>query len=1069
MAGIPPLLLLLLQIFLPFIRTYEFHPIQVVETINVNPMADSMQNLESLAVKEEYKKPKWTAKTYKSVVKSEDAAGDVGFFLPYRSLDFLDESGYNGVESPKVVNIQPEVGSNQPKEDNSRKEENQSPQQEYNQPQEEYKPLQEEYQPPQEEYKPPQEEYKQPQEEYKPPQEEYKPPQEEYKPPPEEYKPPKEEYMPPQQEYNPPPGEYMPPKYEFNPPQEKYKPFEDIYKPPQQEYQPIQQEDQPNQPEYQPPQEEYQPHQEEYQPPKEEYGQQQGGNVSPQDESLAQVQDNPMNEAHLNIMSEAQGEEVGLGGTNEHNKEEVTKEVKQENKQEEFQHQEVKQEEEHKQEEVKQEEHKIENVNEKQELENNQGEEHQQVEVNHEDVQKKVVNQDEKEQNEKSVEGTTNKKNEHVDEASVMNRFSEEESKYSQFPTSPEATRRMFEHPAAPAENEISLLGRKMFYRKSNGLEEADSAEGAACRPKVKCNGDSRYRSFDGTCNSIANPLKGAKDTPFIRFLPPAYGDGIFLPRGVHSQPRPDTGYESSLPSPRVITDSIMQQGDENTTESDHNTHMVMQWGQFVDHDILGTSKSQFDCCNPEIRNLSRCFPIFVPSSDSFYGEFGKNCLDFTRSDHHCRRDQNHAEQFNTVTSFLDGSAVYGCHQELALSLRGGLERKEGKLLVNSKLPHFLPSAFDVKMQQSGHDKPTDFMAGDNRVETHSGLTAMQNLFFNEHNRIAGELFKAMQGKIGERELDELVYQETRSLVVATMQQITYSEFLPAVLGDGHMSKHGLNHQECQYKESTDPSIFNCFSTAAFRFGHSLVQSVFRGVNQPWKLGRFYGDSQFAFKDNGHGYVNELEGLSEQPCQKADLHMSDQLSHFLYCNKEVCDKETSPGAGHDLVSTNIQRGRDHGIPGYNKVRQKCGLSPLSSMSSNPAEITQDIWSQLGSVYKDVEEVDLYVGGLAESPVEGGLVGPTFACIIGNQFQSLMDGDRYFYRHTAGPGIRPLSGAMFDQIRKRKLSDVICENTDIKEISNNVFIQPGGSNPKVPCSSHSKLDLASIAKQLLAQL
>ena len=52
-----------------------------------------MQNLESMAVREEYKRPKWTAKTYKSVVKSEDAAGDVGFFLPYRSLDFLDDSG----------------------------------------------------------------------------------------------------------------------------------------------------------------------------------------------------------------------------------------------------------------------------------------------------------------------------------------------------------------------------------------------------------------------------------------------------------------------------------------------------------------------------------------------------------------------------------------------------------------------------------------------------------------------------------------------------------------------------------------------------------------------------------------------------------------------------------------------------------------------------------------------------------------------------------------------------------------------------------------------------------------
>ena len=133
----------------------------------------------------------------------------------------------------------------------------------------------------------------------------------------------------------------------------------------------------------------------------------------------------------------------------------------------------------------------------------------------------------------------------------------------------------------------------------------------------------------------------------------------------------------------------------------------------------------------------------------------------------------------------------------------------------------------------------------------------------------------------------------------------------------------------------------------------------------------------------------------------------------------------------------------------------------------------------------MEDIDLFVGGLAESPGPGAIVGPTFSCIIGAQFKLMMDGDRFFYRHSSGENIKPLEPHCLKALEGRRLSDIICENTDIKELAGDVFKQvslsyfyikysisfkqPGGSNPKTPCKDHKKLDIVGMAKEHLKEM
>lgn len=47
-------------------------------------------------------------------------------------------------------------------------------------------------------------------------------------------------------------------------------------------------------------------------------------------------------------------------------------------------------------------------------------------------------------------------------------------------------------------------------------------------------------------------------------------------------------------------------------------------------------------------------------------------------------------------------------------------------------------------------------------------------------------------------------------------------------------------------------------------------------------------------------------------------------------------------------------------------------------------------------------MDLFTAGVSETHVPSGKVGPTFACMLGEQFRSLKNGDRFYYENV-GPG------------------------------------------------------------------
>ena len=141
-----------------------------------------------------------------------------------------------------------------------------------------------------------------------------------------------------------------------------------------------------------------------------------------------------------------------------------------------------------------------------------------------------------------------------------------------------------------------------------------------------------------------------------------------------------------------------------------------------------------------------------------------------------------------------------------------------------------------------------------------------------------------------------------------------------------------------------------------------------------------------------------------------------------------------PGAGgFDLASLNIQRGRDHGLAGYNTVRRQLGLKPVRKFSDITPD--RDLQKRLESVYATVDQIDLWVGVLAEPPMRDALLGETAVTILRDQFTRLRDGDRFWYQVHLGREMASL-------IDRQTLSRIIRRNTGIRnEIQENVFLAP----------------------------
>ena len=495
------------------------------------------------------------------------------------------------------------------------------------------------------------------------------------------------------------------------------------------------------------------------------------------------------------------------------------------------------------------------------------------------------------------------------------------------------------------------------------------------------------FRSLDGRGNNLRHPGWGAAGAVLLRLVPADYADGVGAPAG------------AGRASARELSNQIAAQRG-SIPNAGGASDFVWMWGQFLDHDIDETPVAA--PCEP--------FDIQVPTGDAWFDPYasGVATIPLDRSAH--VPIDGVRQQLNLISAFIDASNVYGCEQERALELRtldgsGRLRTSPGNLLPFNE--RGFPNA--------PSDDARFFLAGDIRANEQVALTALHTLFVREHNFWARRL-----ATLGLPD-GETVYQVARALVGAELQAITYREFLPVLLGPDALPPYR------GYQPELDPSIANAFATAGYRVGHTMLSPTLLRVQADGST-HPAGDLPLASAFFDPGQITEiglepyLRGLARQRAQEVDPRVVDAVRNFLF---------GPPGAGGlDLAALNIQRGRDHGLPAYNDLRQAL----VHSRAQCFAEVTSDAETQqrLAGAYSHVDEIDAWVGLLCEEHVPGALVGPTLRSLLAEQFRRLREGDRFFYRSY-------LPAGLVHFVESQSLADIIRRNTRIgAELPDDLF-------------------------------
>ena len=457
---------------------------------------------------------------------------------------------------------------------------------------------------------------------------------------------------------------------------------------------------------------------------------------------------------------------------------------------------------------------------------------------------------------------------------------------------------------------------------------------------------------------------------------------------------------------------------------------------------------------------------------------------------------------WNNNTLFTDNS-LPGDHSVTFREYFAGLVDSNG-VINQSMLPamtsNFMGSGFPLLLDTNPFINLLDhYVAGDGRANENIALTAVHTIWARNHNFHVNGLLEA-----GFNGTAEELFQAAKIINEAEYQRVIYTDFADKLLGG--MRGEG-EHGFVDYNPEADARVSHEFATAAYRFGHSLIGQTLTVLDAEGNATQVPLFDAFLNPTNDTSAFIFPKGqlpYSPQPGYE-QLGVTGIIAGGVVQSAEEVDVNIVDAVRNDLIrisadvfAFDVARVWDVGLGSMNQIRADLmasrdpyvreavsfagDLTPYSSWEDFQARnnLSNTVIAQFKQAYPDlvlqgdaqiasflaanpgyqlvngntvkgIDRVDLFVGGLAEKHINGGVVGQTFWVIIHEQLDRIQEGDRLYYIDR----VEHLD--LYDIIEEQGFAGIVARNTGLTNLPENIFGTSQLDNPPVIVNSNLVLN------------